>query len=114
MQITSNVILTIILFFSLTTIHASDEQHSHDKHLQHNESMEESMFKEHSAHEHGHASSQVTFIDNTLNLELSLPSIDIFGFEYEPHNETEHQNIIESKAILGNARNIISIYPNNI
>ncbi|QMU60823.1 MAG: DUF2796 domain-containing protein [Gammaproteobacteria bacterium] len=104
MQITPKALLTIFLFLPIVTIYASEDQHSHD---------EESMFEEHSAHEHGHASSQITFINHTLNLALSLPSIDIFGFEHEPHNEKEHEIITQSQAILKNADNIISIHPNN-
>lgn len=98
-------LLLIFLFFSYVTAIASDTHDSHNL---------ESEFDEHSAHEHGHAKAQITFINNILRLDLSLPSIDIFGFEHDPRNEEEHEVVLESQSTLNNAEKIVTLLPTKL
>ncbi len=97
--------MAIFLFLTCVPVGASEKLHSHDQ---------ENMFVEHTAHEHGHASAQITFINNTLKLALSFPSINIYGFEHNPRNDEEHEIILQSQSILNEAGKIITILPTTI
>jgi hypothetical protein len=99
-------LLTILVFSILISAIASEAPHSHD----HHSNNEEAEFEEHSAHEHGHASAQITLIDNILRLGLSFPSIDIYGFEHNPHNEAEHDVVLQSKSTLMDTEKVVIIH----
>jgi len=105
MKLQYKIILITLLFFTYITATASEDTHSHN---------EETEFEEHSAHEHGHATAQITLIDNVLKLGLSFPSIDIYGFEHNPHNEAEHEVVLQSKTTLNDADKIVIIHPETL
>ena len=94
-------LLAIFLITPYITLYAAEDDHL------------EIDYEEHAAHEHGRATSQITFIDSKFNLEILLPSIDVFGFEHEPNNENEHEIILKSMAALKNADSIVTIHPTN-
>ncbi|MFK7815171.1 MAG: DUF2796 domain-containing protein [Gammaproteobacteria bacterium] len=94
-------LLTGFLITACVTLYAVEDDHLDIDH------------EEHVAHVHGHATSQITFIDGTFNLEFLLPSIDVFGFEHEPHNDNERETVINSMATLKSADNIVTIHPIN-
>ena len=96
------VIFFVILLIASIGISASEDEHAHD----------DKNFEDHASHEHGHATAQISFSNNTLNLELLLPSIDIFGFEHTPQNDEQHEKVVQSKSILKDAQNILIINPN--
>ena len=96
-------IFVILLLIATIEISASENEHAH---------FDEENFEDHASHEHGHATAQITFSNDTLNLELLLPSIDIFGFEHTPQNEEQREKIIQSKLLLQDAKKILNIKPN--
>ena len=94
--------ISVILLIASIDISASENEHAH---------TDDEHFENHASHEHGHATAQITFINDTLNLELLLPSIDVFGFEHTPQNEEQHEKVIQSKSILKDAQNVLIIKP---
>ena len=92
----------VILLIASIEISASEDEHAH---------TDDANFEDHASHEHGHATAQITFSNDTLNLELLLPSIDIFGFEHTPQNDEQHEKVIQSKSTLKNAQNVLIVKP---
>ena len=92
----------VILLIASTEISVSEDEHAH---------TDDANFEDHASHEHGHATAQITFSNDTLNLELLLPFIDIFGFEHTPQNDEQHEKVIQSKSTLKNAQNVLIVKP---
>ena len=95
-------IFVILLLIASIEISVSEDEHAH---------TDNANFEDHASHEHGHAKAQITFSNDTLSLELLLPSIDIFGFEHTPQNDEQHETVIQSKSILNDAQNVIIVEP---
>ena len=91
-----------ILLIASIQISASEDEHAH---------TDDANFEDHASHEHGHATAQITFSNDTLNLELLLPSIDVFGFEHTPQNDEQHEKVIQSKSTLKEAQNVLIVKP---
>ena len=92
----------VILLIASIEISASEDEHAH---------TDDANFEDHASHEHGHATAQITFSNDTLNLELLLPSIDVFGFEHTPQNDEQHEKVIQSKSTLKDAQNVLIVKP---
>ena len=92
----------VILLIVYIEISASEDDHAH---------TDDSNFEDQASHEHGHATAQISFSNETLNLELLLPSIDVFGFEHTPQNDEQHEKVIQSKSILRDAQNVLIVIP---
>lgn len=96
-------IFRFIIFFLFTLIAspilaASDEHHHHDD--------EEQLFEEHTSHVHGHANAQVSFDKGVLNINITLSSIDIFGFEHLPKNDEQKDIITQAVKVMETAENL--------
>ena len=70
------------------------------------------MFEEHSSHVHGHATAQISYVENVLNITKTLSSIDVFGFEHAPKNEEQHNKITQSIKTMENAEHLF-VFKNN-
>ena len=92
----------VILLIASIEISASEDEHAH---------TDDANFEDHASHEHGHATAQITFSNDTLNLKLLLPSIDIFGFEHTPQNDEQREKVLQSKSILKDAQNVLIVKP---
>ena len=92
----------VILLIAAIEISASEDEHDH---------TDGSNFEDQASHEHGHATAQISFSNDTLNLELLLPSIDVFGFEHTPQNDEQHEKVIQSKSIFKDAQNVLIVNP---
>ena len=104
----------VILFFSLTALNADDDAHEHHEkglHEDHHEGSHDHEFEEHSSHEHGHATANISYIDDSLKIELQLPSIDVFGFEHAPHDQKEDEIVFTKLSYLEEIGNVIATDP---
>ena len=93
----------VLLILASFKIYSAENDHNH---------IDDENFEDHASHEHGHATAQISFSNDTLNLELLLPSIDVFGFEHTPQNDEQREKIIQSKLLLQDANKILNIKPN--
>ncbi|MFK7794138.1 MAG: DUF2796 domain-containing protein [Gammaproteobacteria bacterium] len=98
-------VLTVFIIFSYTTIHAGEDHHSHD---------EDSEFESHAAHEHGHATAQISFVNDSLIVNLTLPSMNVFGFEYAPKNHEQKILVTQMMSTLDDPKSIIAINPTGL
>jgi len=105
-----------LLTLLFSTAIASDDHHEHNSEHHHNHESkhhhdDELEFTEHHAHEHGHARATISYSNHNLILSITLPTIDVFGFEHKPHSEDEKS--IAKKALdeLSIINNIVSIDP---
>ncbi len=96
-------IFRFILFFIFTLITSSILADSHEHH---HHDDEEHLFEEHTSHVHGHAAAQISYVKSVLNINKTLSSIDVFGFEHSPKNAIQKNKIIKSIEILENAENL--------
>jgi len=101
----SRFILFFIFSLSSTSILADSHKHEH-----HDD--EEDLFEEHTSHVHGHASAQISYVQGILNINKTLSSIDIFGFEHAPKNEEQNKIITQAINTMENAENLFS-FKNN-
>jgi hypothetical protein len=72
----------------------SNETHNNEpeSEVDHNAEHErEGEHREHGAHEHGAATLTVAWSGNEMEIELSTPAFNLFGFEYEPSTDDEIQ-----------------------
>jgi len=98
-------ILRFILFFIFSLfanpiLADSHEHHHHDD--------EEYLFEEHTSHVHGHAAAQISYVKSVLNINKTLSSIDVFGFEHAPKNAKQKNKIMQSIETLENVENLFS------
>lgn len=90
----------LVLFLMSSLLIASDDEH-HDDH----------EFEEHDTHEHGYAMANISYIDDSLIIELTLAAKDVFGFENAPKNESEDEIVFLKLSHLENIDNIIATDP---
>ena len=94
------VLNLLILFLISSLLIAADNEH-HDDH----------EFEEHGIHEHGYAMANISYIDDSLIVELTLAAKDVFGFENSPKNESEDEIVFLKLSHLENIDNIIATDP---
>jgi|TARA_B110000240_G_C13380424_1_gene402229 hypothetical protein len=70
---------------------------------------ESEEFTDHDVHQHGHAETYISFIDQVAKVKLVLPSVDIFGFEHKPNDEQQLNQVRLQIPILENSQNLFSI-----
>ena len=97
--------LIIVFFLSSVALVADDNAHEHEEAHEHNE------FEQHTSHEHGQATANISYIEDTLIIDLDLPSIDVFGFEHAPSNENEDEVVFLNLAKLEDINNIVATEP---
>ncbi len=93
----SKFFIFFIVLYIVSPISAEEDDHHHDEHHE---------FEEHTSHVHGHASANVSYEGDVLNVALSFSSTDIFGFEHKPKTEEQHKKIEQSAFILEHANNL--------
>ena len=113
-----NICCVLLIMFS-TTIYAESDQHEHHHeehhehldHKHHDEHDHDSEFTQHAAHQHGHANGSISFSENEIIVSLTLPSIDVFGFEHKATNQQEQTIIDNALKELSMIGNIIKLEP---
>ncbi len=95
-----------IIFFLFATLSLANLVHA-------NEDIHDHEFEEHASHVHGHAIAHISFDHAVLNIELSLSSIDVFGFEHRPKNDAQREKIAQSIATLEKSDNLFIFKINN-
>lgn len=73
--------LLLLTYSAATPIHAEEHRH-------------------HEAHEHGGGQLNVVVEQNTLMIDLSLPAMNIVGFEHPANNENERNQISRAADLL--------------
>lgn len=89
--------------------HGSEHRHNNKHDSKHDH--DELEFTEHQAHEHGHARATISYSNNNVVMSITLPSIDVFGFEHEPHNKEEQAIVEQALKKISILDNIVSIDP---
>lgn len=102
---TSMRLLISILLLVLSPFAGIANEHDHeDDHHGHE-------FEQHGRHEHGHALANISYSGNILKVDLTLPAIDLFGFEHQARDAHERQIRQEAINILKTPENIITFQP---
>ena len=97
-------IFFLVISFTNPLLAGSDDHNDHkNEHMHDNEHADEQMFEEHSSHVHGHATAQISYVENILHIRKTLSSIDVFGFEHAPKNEEQNKTIAQSIGIMEKA-----------
>ena len=99
------LLLVSLSFSGLANDHAHN--HEHDDH----EDDHSDEFEQHSSHEHGHAVANISYVENILKVDLTLPAIDLFGFEHQARNAHEKQIRQKTIKILETPENVITFQP---
>ncbi len=71
----TKIITFFVTIFLTNLVNADEDSHQH---------TEDHEFEEHVSHVHGHATANVSYEHNILNINLSFSSVDVFGFEHDP------------------------------
>lgn len=66
-------------------------------------------FRQHDAHEHGHAVLNVVREGDELLIELISPAVNLVGFEHSPENEAQHEQVERALNLLADSSNVVSL-----
>jgi len=100
--------ISLLLISLLLTSHLLAE----DTHEHHDHDEEDHTFEEHTSHVHGHATAQISLDHGVLNINKSLSSIDVFGFEHAPKNDEQKNKISQAIKVMQKIENIF-VFNNN-
>lgn len=106
-----SLLILAILYLLCCNSFASSEHHDHDHHNHNEHEEDEFEFTDHQAHEHGHANTKVSYSNNQLAMTVTLPAIDVFGFEHKASNEQQQEVIDTALNNLSTIENIVVIHP---
>ncbi len=109
MQKRLSVFLTAMICHTASPLYA--ENAHHDDHAHHHKKAEASSHRAHdheeqvdtaslSAHAHGSANLDIAALDQSLEMSLTSPSINIVGFEHAAQSESQQQAIKKSQQLL--------------
>ena len=110
----------LLIIFNSATYAESDHHDHHDHHEQHNDHHDhkhhdehdhDAEFTQHAAHQHGHATCSISYSENEIIVSLTLPSIDVFGFEHKATNQQEQAVVEQALNQLSVTDNIIKLEP---
>lgn len=107
-------ILLLASFFPFSlTAYAQDEHHHDEHHAEHHDEHhdDELGFEDHAAHVHGAANGNISYVDNTLKIELNMASKDVFGFEHIPQSENEIETVVRNLHYLEDITNVLTTTP---
>jgi hypothetical protein len=94
--------VTLCAFLTILSFAVMAEDHQHDHSDQH-----ESEHRQHEAHQHGVASLNWVMDDNTLQVLLDSPAMNLLGFEHEPHDEEDKMRVDKVMEQLKNPDNVL-------
>lgn len=90
------------------TIQPSVSPTSHaEDHEQLAESYNHEQTRSAESHIHGGAMLSVVLENKTVTVELESPLFNLVGFEYQPHTETEKQEVIRAEGILSKPQDLV-------
>jgi len=67
--------------------------------------------RHHKAHEHGTGHLNVAVDQNTLMIDLSMPAMDVVGFEHPINNEEERGQVERATALLQDGMQLFALTP---
>lgn len=88
------------LFFALTPLSISAQEHNHDDH-EHSHSL--------GAHVHGVATLNIALENQQLEMQLDSPAMNIFGFEYKPSSDADKQAVADAERTLKNEQALFAL-----
>ena len=97
--------LLLACSLSLSLFAYDRDEHHYEEH--HSDNLE---FEVHTAHVHGQASANISYINDTLIVELKMASRDVFGFEHLPKNEQEIDHVISTLLFLEQTENVFTLH----
>ncbi|MBU2710273.1 ZrgA family zinc uptake protein [Zooshikella harenae] len=65
--------------------------------------------RQHGAHEHGSATLNIAYVDNTLEVELLSPAMNLIGFEHMPENDEQFKQLNSALSKLKHAHQLFSL-----
>ena len=80
------------------------DDHDHDHDHDHG-------YRDAGMHQHGAAEMTLVLEENLLSISLSLPAMDVLGFERAAKTEQEQQQLGQAVADLRDARNMLALTP---
>ncbi|HKM36247.1 MAG TPA: DUF2796 domain-containing protein [Thiopseudomonas sp.] len=88
------------LFFALTPLSISAQEHNHDDH-EHSHSL--------GAHVHGVATLNIALENQQLEMQLDSPAMNIVGFEYKPSSDADKQAVADAERTLKNEQALFAL-----
>ena len=86
----------IVLLMTSLSVGAGEYSHDHD----------DEEFIEHQSHVHGRVQVNISNFEDSISLEFIFPSKDIFGFEHEPHNDSQQATVTKQLEVVNDADQI--------
>ncbi|MGI0117014.1 ZrgA family zinc uptake protein [Zooshikella sp. RANM57] len=65
--------------------------------------------RQHGAHEHGSATLNIAYVDNTLEVELLSPAMNLVGFEHMPENDEQFKQLNSALSKLKQAHQLFGL-----
>jgi hypothetical protein len=95
--------LTIILYSLCANVSAGDHHKNHDPDFE---------FSQQNTHDHGKVVATISYSQNQINLHLTIPAFNAFGFEHTPTNIQEQELVDNTLDKLSKPNNVVLIQPN--
>ncbi|MDY0205575.1 MAG: DUF2796 domain-containing protein [Pseudomonas sp.] len=92
------------LFFALTPLSISAQEHNHDDH-EHQHEHSHSL----GAHVHGVATLNIALENQQLEMQLDSPAMNIVGFEYKPSSDADKQAVVDAERTLKNEQALFAL-----
>jgi hypothetical protein len=90
------LMLNIMAFSAFAEDHAHEHNHDH-----------ENEHRQHAAHQHGVASLNWVMEGESLQILLESPAMNVLGFEHEPHDEHEKQQLADALEKLNEPSKVV-------
>ncbi|MGC9461219.1 ZrgA family zinc uptake protein, partial [Vibrio genomosp. F10] len=72
-------------------------------------SLADDTFRQHDAHVHGHVEFNIAQDAHELLIEITAPGADVVGFEHQPQNEQQTEQLASAVKMLNEASNVVSL-----
>ena len=97
------LLLTAILYFLCANVSAGDHHKDHDYDYE---------FSQQNIHNHGKVVATISYSKNQINLHLTIPAFNAFGFEHTPTNIQEQELVDNTLDKLSKPNSVVLIQPN--
>ena len=100
MKLFSLPLMAFLILSSLATADTDSHEDNHDF-----------EFTQHHAHQHGLSNASISYTNQQIQVSITLPAANVFGFEHSAINEKEQAVIDDALATLSSVDKIVSLHP---